>query len=536
MKERVIQKGIRMTLAGILVLLLQACSSSTPPYFNVCDFGAIADGVTKNTEAIKRAIDATAAAGGGTVHFPAGTYLTGPIHLKSNVTIHVDAGAVLKFSKDFDDYLPMVISRWEGTTGMNFSPLFYGYQLENVTIEGRGLLDGQGEVWWEFYGNLRKEYKEYGEVRTHSRWQEMHREANKNTLQPDTWMWDNNNFLRPPFIQFYDCKNVQIKDVTIINSPFWTVNPELCDNVTITGITIKNPADSYNTDGINPGSCTNVHISNCHISVGDDCITLKSGRDEDGHRIGRPAENITITNCTMLNGHGGVVIGSEMSADVRKVTISNCIFDGTDRGIRIKSMRGRGGIVEEIRVSNIVMKNIQLEAIKMNMEYQKTEPEPVSERTPRFRNIHISNVTASQTRQAANLLGLDEMSIQDVTFTNINMDARRGFEFRNVDDIEFHHVTINAETGPAFMGSDVNNLEMNGVKTQYLKNGAPVVHLENVRNAYIHGANPLPGTEKYLSVNGDKSNNIVVTGNNFQHVKNPVVLGNGVPSQAVIQK
>jgi len=535
MKKEFYRRTIRLALTGILILFIQTCSNSNPPYYNVCDYGAIADGVTKNTAAIHKAIDAAASAGGGTIYFPAGEYLTGPIHLKSNIVIHVDAGAVLKFSDNFDDYLPMVLSRWEGTTGMNFSPLFYGYQLENITIQGRGLLDGQGQAWWDFYGKLRKEYKQYGEVQTQSRWQKLHLEANKNTLQPDTWMWDNNNFLRPPFIQFYDCKNVQIRDVTIINSPFWTVNPELCDNVTITGLSIKNPPDSYNTDGINPSSCTNVHISNCHISVGDDCITLKSGRDEDGRRIGRPAENITITNCTMLNGHGGVVIGSEMSGDVRKVTISNCIFDGTDRGIRLKSMRGRGGVVEEIRVSNIVMKNIQLEAIKMNMEYQKTDTEPVSERTPKFRNIHISNVTASQTRQAANLLGLDEMSIQDVTFTNINMDARRGFEFRNVDDIEFHHVTINAETGPALMGTNVNNLELNGVKTQYPQNGAPVVRLKNTRNVYVHGANPLPGTKEYLAVSGPECENIVVTGNNFQHVKNPVVLGREVPSQAVIQ-
>jgi len=255
---------------------------------------------------------------------PAGEYLTGQIHFNSNIRLYVDAGATLKFSTDFDDYLPMVLSRWEGTTGMNFSPLLYGYQIENITIEGRGVLDGQGQAWWEFYGKLRQEKKKYGEVRTQSKWQKLHRKLNKETVVPDTWMWDNNNFLRPSFIQFYDCKNIQIKDVTIINSPFWTVNPELCDNVTISGVTIKNPADSYNTDGINPSSCRNVHISNCHISVGDDCITLKSGRDEDGRRIARPAENITITNCTMLNGHGGVVIGSEMSGDVRKVTISNC--------------------------------------------------------------------------------------------------------------------------------------------------------------------------------------------------------------------
>jgi hypothetical protein len=415
---------------------------------------------------------------------------------------------------------------------MNFSPLFYGYQLENITIQGRGLLDGQGQVWWDFYSKLREEYKKYGEVKTQSKWQKMHRELNQNTIIPDTWMWDNNNFLRPPFIQFYDCKNIQIKDVTIINSPFWTINPELCDNVTITGVTIKNPHDSYNTDGINPESCTNVHIANCHISVGDDCITLKSGRDEDGRRIARPTENVTITNCTMLSGHGGVVIGSEMSGDVRKVTISNCVFDGTDRGIRLKTMRGRGGVVEEIRVSNVVMKNIQ-EAIKMNMEYQETEPEPVSERTPRFRNIHISNVTANQTKQAGYLLGLDEMPIENVTFSNINIDAEKGFEFKNVNNIEFHQVTVNTKSFPVLSGENVTNLEIDCVKTLDYRNKSDIIQLENVQNAFIHNANPMPGMEGYLTISGAGCKNIVISNNNFHNVQNAVIRDD-VPKSAVI--
>jgi len=206
-------------------------------------------------------------------------------------------------------------------------------------------------------------------------------ETNKdyvNTLQ--------RRFFRPPFIQPVRCKKVKIEGVKIINSPFWTVNPEFCDNVTIKGITIDN-APSPNTDGVNPESCRNVHISDCHISVGDDCITIKSGRDAQARRLGVPCENITITNCTMLSGHGGVVIGSEMSGSVRKVTISNCVFDGTDRGIRIKSTRGRGGVVEDIRVSNVVMSNIKQEAVVLNLKYSKMPAEPKSERTPIFRNV-----------------------------------------------------------------------------------------------------------------------------------------------------
>jgi polygalacturonase len=404
-----------------------------------------------------------------------------------------------------------------------------------VTIQGRGTIDGNGQKWWDFYGNLRKEKREHGKVITQSKWQKMHRELNEETIQPNTWMWDNNNFLRPPLIQFFDSKNIMIGGVTLINSPFWTVNPELCDNLTVTGVTIKNPPESYNTDGINPSSCTNVHISNCHISVGDDCITLKSGRDEDGRRVARPAENITITNCTMLNGHGGVVIGSEMSGCVRKVTISNCVFDGTDRGIRLKSMRGRGGVVEEIRVSNIVMKNIILQSFMMNMYYQESPKEPVSERTPKFRNIHLANVTVSESNQAAKLLGLDEMHIDNITFSNINIESKTGFDIKNVKNIKFKDVTVNTESGPSLIAENITNLEISGFGTLNPKENSPVVSLKNVVDAWVHNANPVTGTKLYLNVDGKKSKNIVVSNNNFINTKTVVNRSKSVSKDAVIK-
>jgi len=533
MKNILTSKG----LIGFLAALMLAANLLAGPsqvFYNVMDHGAQADGEFKNTEVIAKMIDKLAAEGGGTIYFPAGEYLTGPIHFKNNITLYIDAGAVLKFSDDFDDYLPMVKSRWEGTVSMNFSPLIYGYQVENVAIQGRGTIDGNGQKWWDFYGNLRQENKKFGEVRTQSKWQKLHREMNKETLQPNTWMWDNNNFLRPALVQFFDSKNILIEDVTLINSPFWTVNPELCDNLTITGITIKNPPESYNTDGINPSSCTNVHISNCHISVGDDCITLKSGRDEDGRRVARPAENITITNCTMLNGHGGVVIGSEMSGDVRKVTISNCVFDGTDRGIRLKSMRGRGGVVEEIRVSNIVMKNIILEAFMMNMYYQESPIEPVSERTPKFRNIHLSNVTVSESNQAGKLIGLDEMHMENITFTNINMEAKQGFDIKNVKNIKFQDVVVNTEQGPALTAENISNLEISGFGTLQPHQDAPVVLLKNVIDSWIHNAYPVKGTKNYLKVQGENAKGIVVSNNNFIHTEEPVVKNKSAPNDGVI--
>ena len=533
MRNTAIRRWI-MVLCLTVVTLTATRAELAPGYFNVQNFGAAADGVTLNTEAIKKAIDAAAKVGGGTVYFPAGEYLTGPIHFKSHITILIDAGATLKFSRNFDDYLPMVKSRWEGTVGMNFSPLFYGYQVENITICGRGTIDGQGDEWWEFYRKLREEKKKYGKIQTQSKWQKMHRELNKDVTNPDNWNWNESNFLRPPFVQFFECNNILIEGITIQNSPFWTINPVFCNNVTINGVTIVNPPESYNTDGINPSSCTNVHIANCHISVGDDCITLKSGRDDDGRQFGKPTENVTIANCTMLNGHGGVVIGSEMSGDVRKVTISNCVFNGTDRGIRIKSMRGRGGVVEEVRISNIVMKNIRYEAITFNMFYQETPDEPVSDRTPRFRNIHLSDMTITQSKRAGQLLGLEEMPIDNVTFSNINIEAEDGFSIKNAQNIEFHDVVINTAQGPALSCENVTNLEIEGVKTYVPHVNVPVIELKNTQTVFIRGANPLPGTTQYLQVNGSASKAIVLIGNNFHFVKTPVTKGSDVPAAALI--
>ena len=229
------------------------------------------------------------------------------------------------------------------------------------------------------------------------------------------------------------------------NSPFWTVNPEFCDNVTIKGITIHN-VPSPNTDGINPESCKNVHISDCHISVGDDCITIKSGRDLQARKLGVPCENITITNCTMLSGHGGVVIGSEMSGGVKKVTISNCVFDGTDRGIRLKSTRGRGGIVEDIRVSNIVMSNIKKEAIVLNLKYSKMPAEPKSDRTPEFRNIYVSGVTVRDVNTPIMVVGLPEAPITGIVMRDVYIqNAKQRCVFEDCKDLVLDDVYVDGK-------------------------------------------------------------------------------------------
>ena len=371
--------------------------------------GAKANGKALNTKLINSTIDRLNRGGGGTLFFPAGTYLTGSIHLKSNITLELEAGATLLFSDNFDDYLPFVEVRHEGVMMKSFQPLIYAVDAENITIKGEGTT--------AIYAETNKDYV--------------------STLQ--------RRFFRPPFIQPVRCKKVKIEGVKIVNSPFWTVNPEFCDNVTIKGITIDN-VPSPNTDGINPESCRNVHISDCHISVGDDCITIKSGRDAQARRLGVPCENITITNCTMLAGHGGVVIGSEMSGSVRKVTISNCVFDGTDRGIRIKSTRGRGGVVEDIRVSNIVMSNIKQEAVVLNLKYSQMPAEAKSERTPIFRNVHISGMTVTDVKTPIKIVGLEEAPISDIVLRDIHIQgAKQKCIFEDCERITMDDVIINGE-------------------------------------------------------------------------------------------
>jgi polygalacturonase len=519
-------RNLRFKKLYVLSLLSAMCcclpNVSAQAYYNVIKYGAKNDSSKLATLAIGKAISAASKAGGGTVYFPAGKYLTGPVHLKSNITILIDAGAELHFSDHFDDYLPMVKSRYEGVDVTSFSPLFYAYEAENITITGRGLIDGHGKKWWDFVEG----YKE-GQPRT--AWQQEFDRVNTNILLPDDPKQMKRGFLRPPFIQPMFCKNVLIEGITIVNSPFWTVNPEFCENVKVHAVTIRNP-HSPNTDGINPESCKNVHISDCHITVGDDCITIKSGKDGPGRTMARPAENYTITNCTMLSGHGGVVIGSEMSGDVRKISISNCVFDGTDRGIRIKTARGRGGIVEEIRVSNIIMKNIGQQAIVLDMKYAKTNVEAVSDRTPRFRNIHFSNITG-QVNQAGLLNGLEEMPIENITFNDINLDANTGFSLQYANQIEFHNVQVNTETGPSLSAALVNNLIIDGFKSYLPHNDVAVIALKNVKDVFIYNSSPVKGTTTFLKLSGAETENITLGNNNFSHVKLAMEKDNDVPGK-----
>lgn len=430
--------------------------------YNILDYGAVKDSQALATHAIAAAIDAASAAGGGTVYVPAGTYVTGAIFLKSNIELRLNPGACLSFSTNPDDY-PVVESRWEGVKQYVHASCIFGRDLVNVSITGSGCLNGNGQPWWD-----------------------------KKRNRPEELIYP-----RPKLISFDHCERVTIKDISLINSPSWTVNPICCTNVTIDNISILNPADSPNTDGINPESCMNVRISNCNIDVGDDCIAIKAGTEDTKERI--PCENITISNCTMIHGHGAVVLGSEMSGDIRNVTISNCVFKQTDRGIRLKSRRGRGGIVEDIRISNIVMEDVICPFI-LNLYYfcgprgrdkyvWDKHPYPVTDETPCFRRIHFADITARKVHAAAGFIyGLAEQYISEITFNNIDISmaedaipgkpammagiqdmTNRGFYLGNVRDILFNQVTIENHEGPAFYIENGDQVEVNQCRSKHTK-------------------------------------------------------------------
>lgn len=349
--------------------------------------------VTRTTRALQDAIDRAADSGGGRVTITPGVHETGALRLRSHVELHLEAGAVLRFIADPALY-PPVGARWEGAATTIHSPCIYARGETDVAITGRGRIEGGGAWWW------------------------------------DAFRRDALSFPRPTLIGLHECTAVEISGVTLRDSPAWTVHPLLCDDVRIAGIRIINPPDSPNTDGIDPESCRNVRISDCHIDVGDDCIAIKAGSERSLDRV--PCENIAITNCTMIHGHGGVVIGSEMSGGVRGVVISNCVFQGTDRGIRIKSRRGRGGTVSDVRVSNIVMDRVMCPLVinpfyfcgpngKLPVVSDRT-PQPVDEGTPRFRGIHLSHITATNVQAcAAWVSGLPEAPLEDITLEDVTI-------------------------------------------------------------------------------------------------------------------
>lgn len=511
-----------LLLAG---LTLFGLGSATARTFDLRALGADTTGTVKCTELINSTIRQAASEGGGTLYFPAGTYLTAAIHLDDNITLDIESGATIAFSDDFEDYLPFVRMRWEGVFMNSFSPLIYAQGKENITITGRGVIDGRGHKWWAESMRLITEIRKEGKTAETNALQQLWLDANKDCVfDPYYAPTIERKFFRPPLIQFLECKNITIRGVKVMNSPFWTINPEGCDNIVIDGVTVFNPWENpkgHNTDGINPSSCRNVRIANCFISVGDDCITIKSGRDRDGRAYGRPCENLTITNCVMLTGHGGVVIGSEMSGGVKKVAISNCVFDGTNAGIRLKSSRGRGGVVEDIRVDNIVMNNITRDAFIFDLFYDKTsQEEPVSERTPVFRNVGISNVIGTNLNRIGYISGITEMPIDGIAFSNVRMQAKEGFSAATATNLTFDNVDFSCDKGSAFSFDNCSGVMLNNVRSSAPLAATPVIDITKSTNVLLNNCFQMTAADLFVRTVDTE----LIKGQNYlQNVKTPYV-------------
>ncbi|WP_453990609.1 glycoside hydrolase family 28 protein [Bacillus nitroreducens] len=482
---------------------------------DITQLGAMGDNQTDNTEIIAQAINQCTDDGGGTVYIPSGTYLTGPIVLKSNITLYVEAGATLVFIDNFDLYQP-VKTRWSGYECYGYSPLIFGENLENVAIKGEGSIDGQGKAWWKINSQLRVNSKAYSSKTTEKIFQ-----LNQHFMEPietNLVEWDS-QFLRPPLLQLMNCKHVLIEGIILKNSPFWNTHLVYCDHVTVHNVTFENPADTPNGDGFDIDSCSNVRVSNCHFAVGDDCLVLKSGINEDGRRVGRPTENVVVTNCTMHHGHGGIVLGSEMSGGIKNVTISNCTFIGTDRGVRIKTNRERGGYVKNILVNNIYMEDV-LCPIAINSFYRhgvnekdptvnSLEAQPITEKTPAIEHIQISNVTAKNCRAAAGFIyGLPESPINDLSIyhTVIEMTndpdeiggepdmvqeelvmAGAGIYGKYISNLNIHHVRVETRQGAGLQieNSEYVNIDHFTMRNQH--DSTPVVVLNRVNPKNIGG-------------------------------------------------
>lgn len=413
--------------------------------FVITDFGAKEGDTMVCTKAIAAAIEACTSKGGGQVVIPKGTFYTGPIELKSNVNLHLADGCTLKFSTNFHLYTPFVRSRWEGLDCYNFKPLIYAYQQTNIAITGKGVLDGQGDAthWWNFAmakpGTITQSWhptRKAGKARLN--------EMADNNVPMEERIMNEEDRLRPPFIQPYQCNGVLIEDVTIVGAPFWLIHPLLSENIIVRGVTMN--SHGPNNDGCDPESCKNVLIEHCDFNNGDDCIAIKSGRNNDGRRWNVASENIVVRNCIMRDGHGGVVIGSEVSGNCRNVFAENCTMDSKnlERVLRIKSNALRGGIIENVYMRNITVGACREAIFRVEMKYEKVMEGPY---LPVIRNINMENITSKESQYGIYIDGYtDKNQVSGVTIRNCQFDGVTNPQ-RNLiigaENVTFTNVRIN---------------------------------------------------------------------------------------------
>jgi polygalacturonase len=441
---------------------------------NVADCGGVGDGLKLNTEAFARAIAALSQKGGGKLVVPPGIWLTGPIELSSNIELYVQRGALLQFSGDASLY-PLRVIDMKGERDVDSTSPLFGQNLENVAICGEGIIDGAGDAWRPVKksklteGDWNALVKSGGvlNARGDTWWpsraamegekaiEELRRRGSLQPAEYEPW----HQFLRPRMVRLIGVKRLLIQNVTFRNPPNWTLNPALSEDVSILNVEVRNSPAAQNSDALDLESCRRAVIRGCIFETGDDGICLKSGKDAPGRRIGVPTEDVLIEGCTVYHAHGGITIGSEMSGGVRNIRVTNCTFIGTDIGLRFKSARGRGGVVERIRIAGVRMREVPGDAISFTTFYGGGAPLeemhndadasllPVTEETPQFRDIHIENLVCRGARNAIMMQGLPEMPLRNITLKDVSITAQQGVSLTDVENVTFENVSVDVKAG-----------------------------------------------------------------------------------------
>lgn len=524
-------KKISLLFAFICITILAAQAQKLPiikstsfkkDSISILKYGAKADGVTLNHKSINAAIDAINKKGGGVVVIPAGLWLTGPIVLKSNVNLFLQRGALLQFTNNLNEYA-LVQTNWEGLPAFRNQSPISATNATNIAITGEGIIDGNGDAW-----RMVKKDK-----LTESHWKKL--VSSGGVLSDDKKIWypsesslrgskvpkagvimdgkgmedykDIKDFLRPNLLVLTKCDKILLEGVTFQNSPAWCLHPLMSTNITVRGISVKNPWYAQNGDGIDVESCRYVLIENSVFDVGDDGLCIKSGRDEEGRKRAMPTQDVIIRDCTVYNSHGGFVIGSEMSGGAKNIYVDNCTFIGSDIGLRFKTTRGRGGVVENIYINNIVMKNIPGEAILFDMYYAAQDPialsgekreapkvefKPVTEATPQFKNIFIKNVVCDGADKAIFVRGLPEMNIHGIHLENITISSKKGIDISEAYDINLTNVNIITPASDAPVIEIVNSHDINFKKATVAGNPSLVLRMGGDRTRDIKWINSMP--------------------------------------------
>ena len=484
---------------------------------NIADFGGVGDGVTLNSQAFADAIEALSRLGGGRLTVPAGVWLSGPITLKDNIELHIKPDAVLLFSTDRDLY-PIIETVFEGLDTRRCLPPINADGARNIAITGGGTIDGNGDSWRQV-----KKSKI-----APSLWKKLLASGGYTNIKGDVWYPDSTSirgsivsdafnvpqglttdeewesvktYLRPVLIGLKECENVLLEDCLFQNSPCWNIHPLMCKNVIINNITVRNPWYSQNGDGLDLDSCENTLVVNSSFDVGDDAICIKSGKDADGRRRARPCRNLIVDNCIVFHGHGGFVVGSEMSGGVENISVTNCRFLGTDVGLRFKSCRGRGGVVRNIYIEDIVMMNIPTEPLLFDLHYggksaveaadeddaskYDVEAVPADETTPQFRDIYIKDVVCSGAARAMYFNGIPEKNIENIVVEDCEIVSVKGADLRYSNGVVLKNISITQSEGKGYSFANCRNVFVEGCEDAFGE-GAPDVFQYNTQNLTIN--------------------------------------------------